>query len=114
MTASSQVEKDRQFAVGRNSVKRSFQAHLVSASSNPNGISLWRLGQNRVSANSVRAFSVGAAKILRGIRRGVALMCVLGATLLPVNAQQKKQSATDLLHRALYLADLYNCRTRVC
>ena len=35
-------------------------------------------------------------------------MCVFGAALLPLNAQQRQQSAQDLLHHALYLADLYN------
>jgi CHAT domain-containing protein/tetratricopeptide (TPR) repeat protein len=35
-------------------------------------------------------------------------MCVLGAALLPLIAQQRQQSDLDLLHHALYLADLYN------
>jgi len=38
----------------------------------------------------------------------VAATCVLGVALLPLNAQQRQQSAADLLHHALYLADLYN------
>ena len=38
----------------------------------------------------------------------LAATCVLGGALLPLNAQQRQQSASDLLHHALYLADLYN------
>ena len=38
----------------------------------------------------------------------LAATCVLGGALLPLHAQQRQQSAPDLLHHALYLADLYN------
>jgi CHAT domain-containing protein len=36
------------------------------------------------------------------------VVCVLGAVLLPLRAQERQPSAPELLHRALYLADLYN------
>jgi len=39
--------------------------------------------------------------------RGAAFFA-LAVVLLPLNAQQKQQSALDLLHHALYLADLYS------
>ena len=38
----------------------------------------------------------------------VVATCAFGTATLALNAQQKQQSASDLLHHALYLADLYN------
>ncbi len=37
-----------------------------------------------------------------------AALLFLGAALLPLNAQQKQQSASEVLQHALHLADLYN------
>ena len=55
-----------------------------------------------------RSFAKPTAKTLENIIRLVALTCVFGTGLLPLNAQQNRHSASELLHHALYLADLYN------
>ena len=54
MTALSQVEQDRQSAVGRDSGKRAFRAHPVSVGSNHNGFSLWRLDLKCCGFTSIR------------------------------------------------------------
>ena len=38
----------------------------------------------------------------------MAALAVFGGMVLHLGAPQKPQSASDLLHHALYLADLYN------
>ena len=58
--------------------------------------------------NNPRLFVEPLARNFQDLIRPVALLCVLGAAVLPLNAQEKQRSASDLLHHALYLADLYN------
>jgi len=61
-----------------------------------------------VKADTPRSITGSAAKILENLIRPVVAICVLGAALVPLNAQQRHSSASELLHHALYLADLYN------
>lgn len=58
--------------------------------------------------NTPRSCAETAARILESVIRPVAVICVLGAVLLPLSAQDRQPSASELLHHALYLADLYN------
>ena len=46
--------------------------------------------------------------ILKTLICTVVATCAFGTAALALNAQQKQQSASELLHHALYLADLYN------
>lgn len=57
---------------------------------------------------TTRLFARRSTRTLEVLIRPVAAMCMLGVLLSPLRAQQKQQTASDMLHHALYLADLYN------
>ena len=75
---------------------------------NQAGLLLLRAEENLVRWNIPRSITESTARNLSTLVRPAAALCVLGAVLLPLSAQGGQPSATELLHHALYLADLYN------
>ena len=57
---------------------------------------------------TLRFLAARNLKLLAAVTCTLVLVCALGTASQALNAQQKQQSASDLLHHALYLADLYN------
>ena len=84
------------------------QTQTFAGRANQMGFLLLRTGEKRVRQNTPRSFAESTARILENLIRLVAAICVLGAVLLPLNAQEGQPSASELLRHALYLADLYN------